>query len=331
MKILVNLISVLIFGAIVALAPGVANDALADQRAKADLAEVNHIMYGIFSVNAWKSKLSQILVSEIRKINIKKTSVKLKSTIENQLSALIDKLDQQIRSTNAGSFGGRVKQILIDLAVDIGKVKEGVPTYADAVIAEINKPETDKLVKDMATAQVKAYLSKTFIAQNMDPVNAVLGRTGADSVAEADKILHDQIEARHAGKTTRSYTIIGLAFLLFIWIGIPRNRSSFGMGLLFATLLVLLALGVRLPMIDLEAKIADMSFSLIGHPIGFENQILYFQSKSVFDVFKVMITNPDLKMKAVGVLLVLFSIVLPVLKIGSSLLFYYAKSVRPNR
>ncbi|RYZ69046.1 MAG: hypothetical protein EOP05_15435, partial [Proteobacteria bacterium] len=137
MKIIANLISILLAVGIIALTPPLVRDSLQDQQAKSDLAEANHIMYGIFSVNAWKSQISTIIYQEIQKINLQPTTVKLKGTIENQLSAIIDKLNEQVREANKSSLGGRIKQILIDLVVDIEVVKKGVPRYADAVIEQI--------------------------------------------------------------------------------------------------------------------------------------------------------------------------------------------------
>lgn len=89
------------------------------------------------------------------------------------------------------------------------------------------------------------------------------------------------------------------------------------------SLITLLAAGVTTPMIDMEATISQVSFELLGHAINFENQVLYFQSKSILDVFLIMITHKTLQMKFVGVLLLTFSIVFPVLKIASSLVHYY--------
>ncbi len=66
-----------------------------------------------------------------------------------------------------------------------------------------------------------------------------------------------------------------------------------------------------------------MSFELMGHPIQFENQILFFQSKSILDVFWIMITHKDILMKIVGILLITFSILFPLLKLISSLGYYY--------
>jgi hypothetical protein len=85
---------------------------------------------------------------------------------------------------------------------------------------------------------------------------------------------------------------------------------------------MLLIAGVTTPTIDMEATISQMNFMLIGHPVHFENQVLYFQSKSILDVFWIMITHKDIQMKLVGILLITFSIVFPLLKIVSSLGYY---------
>ena len=61
----------------------------------------------------------------------------------------------------------------------------------------------------------------------------------------------------------------------------------------------------------------------MGHPLHFENQVLYFQSKSILDIFWIMITHHDLQMKFVGVLVITFSIIFPLFKIVSSLGYYY--------
>ncbi len=61
----------------------------------------------------------------------------------------------------------------------------------------------------------------------------------------------------------------------------------------------------------------------MGHPIHFENQVLYFQSKSILDVFWIMITHKEIQMKFVGVLMITFSVFFPLLKLVSSVGYYY--------
>ncbi len=86
-----------------------------------------------------------------------------------------------------------------------------------------------------------------------------------------------------------------------------------------------------MPMIDMEAKISEMKFMLLDHPVHFENQVLYFQSKSILDVFWIMITHPTIEMKFVGILMVGFSIFFPFVKMVSSLVYFYdLKGLREN-
>ncbi len=118
--------------------------------------------------------------------------------------------------------------------------------------------------------------------------------------------------------------MIILSVILFALSGFSRQPLAPSRYILLVlSLIILLIAGVTTPMIDMEAKISQMSFVLMGHPIHFENQVLYFQSKSILDVFWIMITHKDIQMKFVGVLLITFSIVFPLLKIASSLGYYY--------
>ena len=40
-------------------------------------------------------------------------------------------------------------------------------------------------------------------------------------------------------------------------------------------------------MIEIDARIKEMSFLLIGERISFEDQVIFFQSKSIVDVVRV--------------------------------------------
>ena len=52
------------------------------------------------------------------------------------------------------------------------------------------------------------------------------------------------------------------------------------MALLTTATLVLLAVGVWTPMIEVDARIDSLRFQLLGSPITFTDQVLYFQSKA---------------------------------------------------
>jgi hypothetical protein len=115
-----------------------------------------------------------------------------------------------------------------------------------------------------------------------------------------------------------------LAAMLFIVSGFSKQSlTPSRYASLVLILIALLSVGVTTPTIDMEAKISQMSFMLLGNPVHFENQVLYFQSKSILDVFRIMINHNEIQMKLVGLLLITFSIIFPLLKIVSTLVFYF--------
>lgn len=248
----------------------------------------------------------------------------LKKLVEAQLNVLIDKVVERIKNANKGSVAGRLKQSVIDTVVDMKDVKAGIPGYADEIIAEMNKKKNTKTMKKVVEKKLKEYFKETFEEQDLSQLERILARTGTpDKAAAQDKL--SQAVAKHQPELfLLAWIFIGLASLQFAISGFTRGPLPPTQYLLLLfTLVALLSAGVATPMIDLEAKISEMRFSLLGHDVGFENQVLYYQTKSILDVFWVMITHADIQMKVVGILMVLFSIVFPVFKLISSLIYYY--------
>ena len=96
--------------------------------------------------------------------------------------------------------------------------------------------------------------------------------------------------------------------------------------------MVLLAGGVLTPMLEVEAKISRLGVTFMGQPIAFTDQVVYFQSKSVLEVFHTLITAGRPDMWVVGVLVLMFSIVFPVLKIFTlTFCLYNPALLRRNR
>ena len=69
----------------------------------------------------------------------------------------------------------------------------------------------------------------------------------------------------------------------------------------------------------------------MGTQITFADQSLYFQSKSVLEVFRTLIQMGKPEMWVVGVLVLLFSVVFPVLKILTLALCLIWRSTQARR
>lgn len=292
---------------------------------KHEYAEINHFKYGLFSVDIWKEKLSYIISDEIEKLSLTRGNEKqIKKHLRIQLGILIDKMVEKMKKENYKTTQGWLKQGFMDSFINVPKIKEGIPEYADAIWKEMSSKKSEKQFKGMLKEKMEGFIAKTFDVKDDSKKGRIIASLGVTD-EEAAKVKLEKLMKENFSLITKwSIIMIVLAALMF---GVeafekrPMRQSQYF--LLVLTLLALLAVGVSTPMIDMEAKISDLKFILFDHEVEFTNQVLYFQTKSILDVFWIMITHKEIQMKFVGVLLVCFSVVFPVFKILSSLAYYY--------
>src|SRR6056297_2197917 len=118
-----------------------------------------------------------------------------------------------------------------------------------------------------------------------------------------------------------------MAFLVLIflipWFFIRKNKTLQSTFLILSALMALVVLltGVATPMLEIDARIAELRFTLLGENITFEEQMIFYQSKSILDVVWLLLTSKPVDSIAVGVLILAFSVILPVFKILSLVLY----------
>jgi hypothetical protein len=328
------LLSLFIFAASLALGFQIISISNANQIDKKDYAELAHIKYGLFSVNKWKEQVALIVFNEITKLNLTKANEKLlKQHVEVQLERLIDQVEKRIKKNNQGTAKGWVKQSFIEAFVDMKDIKKGIPEYADAIIIEMTKTKTEQDMKNILKKRIQGYLNTTFQNQNLLKVDEILKKSASTDMDSAKILLDNKIQAHQKILNRLTAALVALMIVLFVIGGFSKAPLLSGQYfLMLLSLTVCLLVGVTVPMIDLEAKISEMKFYLLDHPITFVNQVLYFQSKSILDVFWIMFNNEGFAMKLVGVMIVSFSIIIPVLKLLSSVVYYLNfRQARNNR
>ena len=105
MKLLNLILSLMIIIASVILGQQIISNSISNQKNKIDYAELNHVKYGLFSVEEWKRQITVILSDEINELYLSRTNErKLRQHIEVLLNTLIDKVYNKIREENAGSW-----------------------------------------------------------------------------------------------------------------------------------------------------------------------------------------------------------------------------------
>lgn len=325
MKLTRFILSLIIIIASIVLCQQIISNSVVNQQNKNDYAELKSVKYGLLSIDEWKRQVTGIFAEEINKLYLSKENERvLKKHIEVLMNTLINDVDKKIRKENAGTAGGRVTQSFINIFVNLDVIKKGIPEYADAVIHEMTKAKTRRQIKSTLNKQLAQYSDQTFDTQDTPLLNRILLRTDSKDIEGAKLKLNEEISVRHGLIIKEVALLILLSLILFVLSGFnkqPLTPSQY-IFLIFSLVILLIA-GVTTPTIDMEATISQMNFMLVGHPIHFENQVLYYQSKSILDVFWIMITHKDIQMKLVGILLITFSIIFPLTKMVSSLGYYF--------
>jgi hypothetical protein len=210
----------------------------------------------------------------------------------------------------------------------VGALRPHVPEYADMVLAELGSPANKDALKKYIKSVLAEGAKSTFSNVDLRWYSSILQQHGCADASACQQQLGNRIrelEARLEYDYLAVLASSALAFLLLFTEGPVIRRSGTTVLLLFCV--VLLVGGVLTPMIEVEAKISQLRMTILGEPLAFGDQVLYFQSKSVLEVFQTLIAKGRPDMFIVGVLVLMFSVVFPVLKIFTSASCLYQPSL----
>jgi Paraquat-inducible protein A len=295
-------------------------DGLAARRLiRTDLAEITHARYGILSADQWRAIIGPMLNAQVDKLDLKGQSKTLRPMVQRSLYALLDNIKTQMTSPNAKASGmpGGGNVMLVNMI--IAALRPHVPEYTNVVMRELAKSETQKNFKDSIRGVLDDAVKNTFSTTDMTTYSAILKRYGCvqtgPGIAVCEEALGRQIEEADK-KLTRYYLIVlvsaAMGFILLMAGRPTLSRSAVLVLMLFC--IAMLAGGVLSPMLEVEVRITKLDATLLGTPIEFRDQSLYYRSKTVFEVFQTLIQMGRPEMTLVGVLVILFSVVFPALK-----------------
>ena len=309
-------------------------DALAARRAlRTELAEISHVRYGLLNADRWVDQLVPILEAQIDALDFKASSrASLRPMIRNALSRLLDQIKEKMSApppappgggAPAGGLLGQGNAFIVNAI--IGALRPHIPEYADMVLAELGRPDAKQALRNYIKSVLTESAKNTFGNVDMTYYSSILKEHGCADAPACKQVIEDRIHDMDS-KIMRDYLGVlvpsALAFLLLLTTAGPvLPRSSTIVLLLFCV--VLLLGGVLSPMLEVDAKISRLSMTFLGTPISFTDQVLYFQSKSVLEVFHTLIATGRPDMWIVGVLVLMFSVVFPALKILTSSAYLY--------
>ena len=198
----------------------------------------------------------------------------------------------------------------------INGLRPKIPQFAGIVLAELGGKDNKQAIKNYLAGIIADGAKTTFSPVDMTTYNTILKRYNCADAAACRTDLSSRIKDAD-GRINRSYlsalASAALAFMLLLIRRTPLRSFHVLIALLFC--IVLLAGGVLSPMLEVEARISRVALTFFGQPVSFDEQILYYQSKTVLEVFHTLIDIGKPEMTIVAVLLLTFSVIFPILKI----------------
>jgi hypothetical protein len=295
---------------------------------RTDLSELRDVKYGLLDADAWVEQIAAILGRKIEAFELTDANrPEVRDNVALVLDRLIVEVDDHLRQRNHEGplhkrVTGAVRQMVQDALVDVGELRDRVPVYADAILDELGKPEPKRKVQDQLAAMLREMAGTTFARTDRSALEAVLARHGCVAVTDCEARLLEGSTAgqgRAVALTLAEGALVGGLFAFCLYRS--RRLTLARMAVLTFAAVVLLAGGLLTPMIEIDARIAELSFQLLGEPVVFRDQVLYFQSKSIFDVVAILARSRAADMVLVAFLVVLFSVWFPLLKVAAGFVY----------
>ncbi len=216
---------------------------------------------------------------------------------------------------------GRIKKLAVNKFVDEDQVYAQVPSFAKTIVDKVSSPVSTNRLKNIVTGKVNELAAQTY--DSTGAITSMLATYMYHKYNVADSAqFNQQITSRLASTTVESYNylyaMLGCVLgALLLWLLMRRmtylHRTLFFMSLLFAV--VLLAVGITSSVIEVDAQLQTFNIALMGQNLSFDNQDLFFQSKSIVEIIQALVTQPKPDAVMVGILMLLFIIILPIVRI----------------
>jgi hypothetical protein len=292
---------------------------------KLDHSTINNISYGLLSVDQWRDEVSGIVNRQVKHFKLTpKQKQELQAEVESVLYALINKAEAMVEK-KPQSLAGKIRKLAIKTFVKTDEVKAQVPDFARKIIAKADNPNQKNKLSNLAMGKF-TQLQRTESVDSALRVNrALFDRMFRKYRVHSKEQLNEKLDRMLQDIRTDMYRDCFLmlscilAVLALWWVLRKRTElhgTLFILSLLFA--FILLAVGLSASMIEVDCRIKTLDFVLLGEHVSFKDQVLFYESKSILGVVEVLVKQPAVDSIAVGVLILCFSILFPVMKLTST-------------
>lgn len=291
------------------------------KRIKEDYSLANNVTFGLFSIDQWRDRIAVVINQQVEDFQLTPDQkADIQKAVEKQLHSLLSKTVAEINKPQK-SLGGKLKKLAFNTLADSADLQAQVKPFSKAIMLKISSPSSQQRLKNIAASKINELEKQTYDSTrvaNYAVTQYMYHKYRVNSPVQFNRQLNAQMDANHRIMWTFLLSMIGcvLTALILWWIlrkKLHLQNVLFIISLVFA--FVLLIVGLSVSAIEVDARIRTLHFSLLGGQVDFENQVLFFQSKSILGIVTALIGQPKPDAIVVGALIMLFVIVLPLLRL----------------
>lgn len=303
---------------------------------KKDYSEINNIKHGLLSVTAWRDHVVKIVDAQIDEFDFSnKQEEAIRSQLNDLLNAVISQAEGSLDEKDI-PLKERIKNKAIDKFVNFDKIRASIPEYSQTILDELNKNKSKRRLKFIARDKFMELADKTKDSVNIHKrVDDLLSQYGYSSIDAFNEGTLGEIDSLE--EDAYFYTYISLAILLLyllLWVFFYKFKAYHKFIFIASIVAAGIALvgGLLAPMIEIDARIKELNFILIGESLVFYNQVIFFQSKSIVEVVQILISTKKIDSIVVGLLILTFSVVFPITKLVCTEVYFLGKrKLRDNK
>jgi len=292
------------------------NDLGARRDLRTSLAEISHARYGLFDAGQWVAQILPIINQQIDAIDLTSgNQASLRPMAERALYRLLDQVKEQMapKPGSGGGFAAQAMGAMVKSMID--GLRPKVPEFANTVLKELGSKDNKEAIKKYIAGVIADGAKNTFSPVDRTEYSRILKQYGCADGAACHGVIGRLIDGANQRISREYMAALGsaaIALILLLWQRKRLNRTGIALAILLC--LTLLAGGVFSPMLEVEARISRIDMTFFGQPLTFGDQVLYYQSKTVLEVFRTLIDIGQPEMYVVAVLLLTFSVIFPALK-----------------
>lgn len=325
-------ISILILVALLVTAVFIGKTESKRRDVKGDLIELSNIQYGLFNVDEWKKIIERVIekkVSEFKVTNQNKTELRV--SISKFLNTELGKLEKSYYKENKKDFMGLLRSGVASITNIFGEIKKNVPELTEDIIHFLDDPKNKGAIKEYLIDKIHGYADNTFTKMDYSKHDAIIDKHGFPDRETTIAGLINKKEKLNNQTLLYKYILL----FLFITVGallLSKIKFNSLQILVFSSIcLVFLLLGLIVPMIEIDARIVEINISIIGEPVTFTDQVLFYKSKSILEMIQLMFQQNSFDLFLVGVMILTFSVLFPVSKLVTSIIASFNPKKQANK